>query len=149
MLIIRLKRVGKKNKACYQLVVAEKHRAVQGKFIEILGSFDPHTKNKTFKKKRVLHWISMGAGLSDTAHNLLASEKIITQPKRIVKIKKSKKKAKQEQAAKDNQKPQTQDKPDEKQTAPQSTPSEKEPKKAPKKEPKNSKQQEKPKKGKK
>ena len=91
MLTIRLKRIGKRNKAYYQLVVAQKERAVSGKFIEILGSVDPHAKKKTVNKERTLYWLNVGAQPSDTAYNLLCDEKIITSPKMKLRFKKKKK----------------------------------------------------------
>ena len=92
MLVIRLKRIGKKNKAYYRIVVAEKARAVSGKFVETLGSWDPHQKVKKVKKDRILYWLNIGAKPSDTVYNLLVDEKIIESNKRKVMIKKSKKK---------------------------------------------------------
>jgi small subunit ribosomal protein S16 len=91
MLIIRLQRVGKKNQAYYRLVVAEKSKAASGKFLEILGSVNPHQKINQFKKERILHWIKNGAQTSDTVHNLFVKEKIIEGPKRKVVFRKKKK----------------------------------------------------------
>ncbi len=100
MLIIRLKRIGKKNYPYYRMVVADKARAVNGKFIEILGSFNPHTKERSFKKERVLHWLSNGAQVSDTVYNLLVKENILQGESRKVRIvKKKKKKDQQEEQA--------------------------------------------------
>jgi small subunit ribosomal protein S16 len=96
MLIIRLKRIGKKNYPHYRMVVAEKSRSVKGKFIEILGSFDPHSKEKSFKKERILYWLSNGAQVSDTVYNLLAKEKIIQGSSRRIRIVKKKDKKKEE-----------------------------------------------------
>lgn len=77
MLRIRLARTGKKNKAQFRLVVAEKARAANKKFIEILGHYNPHSKEKVFKKERVQYWISKGAQPSATVHNFLIDLKII------------------------------------------------------------------------
>ena len=96
MLIIRLKRVGRKNHPHYRMVVAEKSRAVGGKFIEILGSIDPHTKTRTLKRERILHWLSNGAQVSDTAYNLLTKEKILTGGPRRIRIRKKKDKGDKE-----------------------------------------------------
>ena len=92
MLIIRLKRVGRKNHPYYRMVVAEKSRAVGGKFIEILGSIDPHIKTRTLKKERILHCLSNGAQVSDTVYNLLTKEKILTGRSRRIRIRKKKNK---------------------------------------------------------
>ncbi len=54
------------------MVVAEKQRAVKGKYLEWVGSYNPSEGKKlTFKKDRVLHWISMGARPSNSAAALL------------------------------------------------------------------------------
>ena len=77
MLRIRLSRVGKKNKAQFRVTVADGHRAPTGKFIEILGHYDPHTKEKVFKQERIEYWISKGAKPSATIHNFLIDAGII------------------------------------------------------------------------
>ncbi len=77
MLNIRLSRVGKRNHAQYKLVVAEKTAPIKGKFVEQLGSYDPHTKELVAKDERIKYWISKGAGCSETVHNLLIKKGII------------------------------------------------------------------------
>ncbi len=77
MLNIRLSRVGKRNHAQYKLVVAEKSAPIKGKFVEQLGSYDPHTKELIVKGDRVEYWISQGAGCSTTVHNLLVKKVVI------------------------------------------------------------------------
>lgn len=79
MLKIRLQRVGRKNDPSFRLVVTESTNAAKksGRFAEVLGSYDARHGEPTFKQDRILHWIKMGAQLSDTAHNLLVRNKII------------------------------------------------------------------------
>lgn len=77
MLVIRLQRVGKKNQPSYRIVLVEKTAPVKGKFIEILGNYNPVLKTKKFEKDRILYWISKGAQASPTVHNLLVGENII------------------------------------------------------------------------
>jgi len=77
MLIIRLQRVGKKNQPSFRLVLAEKTAPVKGKFIEILGNYNPRLKTRSFNKERILYWLSKGAKTSATVHNLLVTEKVI------------------------------------------------------------------------
>jgi small subunit ribosomal protein S16 len=96
MLKIRLTRKGKKNKAFFRLVVAEHTSPIKGKFIEVLGFLNPHTKEKSIKADRVKHWLASGARCSDTAHNLLVSEGILNESKRAVKIKKKEEEKKEE-----------------------------------------------------
>lgn len=81
MLKIRLQRVGKKNSPSYRVVLAEHTAPPQGKFQEILGFYNPRKKEKSFKKERIEHWLSKGAQLSPTVHNLLVDEGVLKEPK--------------------------------------------------------------------
>lgn len=91
MLVIRFSRVGKKNYAQYRLVLAEKSYPIQGKFIEHLGSYDPHQKKAKVDKERINYWLEKGAQCSDSVHNLLIREGVIKGEKRVLKIGKKKK----------------------------------------------------------
>ncbi|MBT6068611.1 30S ribosomal protein S16 [Candidatus Peregrinibacteria bacterium] len=73
MLVIRLRRTGRKKQATYNVVVAEKANAVKGKFIENLGSYNPtvNPKELTYDLDRIKHWVSNGAQPSDTVASLL------------------------------------------------------------------------------
>ncbi|MFC1703050.1 30S ribosomal protein S16 [Patescibacteria group bacterium] len=77
MLVIRLTRVGKKKQPTYRIVVQEKHRDPWGTSVEILGHYNPRTKEIEVKGDRVKHWISKGAQPSPTMNNLLITNKII------------------------------------------------------------------------
>jgi len=91
MLTIRLTRKGKKNQPFFRVVVIDKRRSSKGgRAVEDLGYVDPLKKRKSFKKERILYWISKGAQPSATIHNYLISEKIIEGTK-INLYKKSKK----------------------------------------------------------
>jgi small subunit ribosomal protein S16 len=83
MLKIRLQRIGKKHEPVFRVVVGNSQNGPKsGKFIEVLGSYDPRSKNKnTLNKDRVKEWISKGAQVSDTVHNLLVSEQVIDKKK--------------------------------------------------------------------
>lgn len=112
MLTIRLSRVGKKNKPTYRLIVSEKARDPFGRALEILGSYNPHTKELQTKKERILHWIKNGASLSATVNNLLVNNKIIegekvktTKLKTKKRLAKKAEKTKQEKTAKEEAKP--------------------------------------------
>jgi len=92
MLIIRFLRTGKKNQPSFRIIVTEKRTPPKGgKFLEILGSYNPRTKEKKLNTARVKYWLSVGAKLSPSVHNLLVEEKIIKGEK-IVSHKLSKKK---------------------------------------------------------
>lgn len=78
MLTIRLTRVGKKKDASFRVVVIDSKRKIQaGNYLEMVGSYDPRVNTCDLKADRIKHWISMGATVSDTVHNLLISNKII------------------------------------------------------------------------
>lgn len=74
MLTLRLARVGRKKHALYRLVAADSKRAVSGKYVSLLGTYDPHTKNITLNKEAILTYLSQGAQPSDTVARLLVRE---------------------------------------------------------------------------
>lgn len=90
MLTIRFNRVGKKNRAAFRIALQEKAKAPGRKHVEMLGSYDPHSKVAVIKKERVLHWISMGAQVSESVHNLLVKEGVVEGKKRAIKMEKPK-----------------------------------------------------------
>jgi small subunit ribosomal protein S16 len=98
--------MGKKNKATYRLIISEKARDPYGRALEILGSYDPHTKELKAKKERIIHWIKNGAGLSATVNNLLIKNNIIEGKKvKATKLKTKKKLAKKEKLVEKKEEP--------------------------------------------
>jgi small subunit ribosomal protein S16 len=81
MLKIRLQRIGKRNSPSFRVVLVEHTFRPQGKFLELLGSYNKVQKQKNFNKEKILYWISKGAQVSPTMHNLLVDEKIIDKAK--------------------------------------------------------------------
>ncbi|MDO8668183.1 MAG: 30S ribosomal protein S16 [bacterium] len=77
MLTIRLSRIGKKNKPLYRLVISEKKKDLYGDSLEILGSYNPHSKELKINAEKTKYWLSKGAGMSATINNLLIEKKII------------------------------------------------------------------------
>jgi small subunit ribosomal protein S16 len=73
MLAIRLARTGAKKKPHYRVVVIEKERARDGRFLEILGHYNPTAEPVDVKldKERIQYWISKGAQLSATVQRLM------------------------------------------------------------------------------
>ena len=92
MLIIRFYPVGKKHQRSFRIVVTEKSSSVKGKFLELLGSYNPHLKKANLNKERINYWILKGAKVSDSVWNLLIRENVIKGEKRPKKIRKRKKK---------------------------------------------------------
>ena len=80
MLKIRMQRTGRKHEPTYRLVLADsKSSAKSGKYLEMLGSYDSRHGDKiNLNAERVTHWISVGAQVSPTVHNLLVDKKVIT-----------------------------------------------------------------------
>lgn len=92
MLRIRLRRMGRRNQPFFQIVVIERGAPPKGgRAKEMLGSFDPLTKETIVKKERVEYWLSKGAQPSDTVHNMLISEGVIKGKKKPVHAKPKKK----------------------------------------------------------
>jgi small subunit ribosomal protein S16 len=74
---IRLRREGAKNRPYYRVVVADSRSPRDGKFIEILGTYDPKQtgQNSSFSVERAEYWISKGAQPSDTVRSLIKKQK--------------------------------------------------------------------------
>ena len=90
MLKIRLQRIGRKNEPHFRAVVTDSRNAPKsGRFIEIVGSYNPKMGVVSFDKDRVTHWMGKGALPSDTLHNFLVSQGIIEGKKRNVLPKKT------------------------------------------------------------
>lgn len=97
MLVIRFQRIGRKNDPAFRAVVTDsKNSAKSGKFLEIIGSYNPKAGTVSFKEDRLSHWMKLGAKPSDTLHNFLVTQKLIEGKKRNVLSKKSPTKKKKE-----------------------------------------------------
>ncbi|OHB18507.1 MAG: 30S ribosomal protein S16 [Parcubacteria group bacterium RIFCSPHIGHO2_01_FULL_56_18] len=91
MLKIRLQRTGRINNPSYRVVVTEHQNGPKsGRAVEVLGSYNPKSKERVLNEDRIKHWISMGAQPSGTMHNMLISagitkgKKINVLPKKTV-----------------------------------------------------------------
>lgn len=73
MIAIRLTRKGSKKKPVYRVVVAEKTAPRDGRFLEILGHYNPIPDPAEFQLnlERVNHWLSKGAKPSETVRRLI------------------------------------------------------------------------------
>lgn len=76
---IRLQRHGKKGKAFFHLVAADSRSKRDGKFIEKLGIYNPHTNPATIEINfdRTLNWIQVGAEMSETARAILSYKGVL------------------------------------------------------------------------
>jgi small subunit ribosomal protein S16 len=79
MLSIRLQRVGRRHDPSFRVVVTDSHNSTKsGRFLEIVGSHNPHLKRTELKAERIKEWIAKGAQVSDTMRNMLITKGIIT-----------------------------------------------------------------------
>lgn len=82
MLMIRLQRVGRKNDPNFRVIITDKRKAARtGRYVEMVGSYNPRQKNLQLNEERIRHWLSVGAQPSGTVHNFLVTKNIIQGPK--------------------------------------------------------------------
>lgn len=78
MLKIRLQRIGRRNNPSYRVVVVDSATAAKkGKPVELLGTYDTIRKTTSLNNERILYWLSTGAQVSDTMHNILIKNGVI------------------------------------------------------------------------
>lgn len=73
MLVIRLSRKGRRNRPMYRIVVAEHSKPTDGKFVEVVGTYNSIAQDQPLlvNKERVEYWMSQGAKPSNTVAKLL------------------------------------------------------------------------------
>jgi small subunit ribosomal protein S16 len=73
LLRIRLARTGAKKKPSYRVIIIEGDKARDGRFVEIVGSYNPrgNVPQVVLKHERIAYWISVGAQPSETVKSLL------------------------------------------------------------------------------
>lgn len=73
MLTIRLSRAGAKRKTSHRVVVIDREKARDGRFIEILGHYDPRRNppEVVLDRERISYWLSQGARPSETVRSLI------------------------------------------------------------------------------
>lgn len=81
MVKIRLRRVGRKKAPMYRIVVADSKSPRDGKFIEIVGQYQPRTGEQALNldTARVNHWLDVGAQPTDTVRSLLRKAGLLKQ----------------------------------------------------------------------
>jgi small subunit ribosomal protein S16 len=82
MLTIRLQRTGTKNRPAFRMVLAQSERSASKRIIEILGHYNPRSKEFGLKnEERLKYWINQHVHLSPTVHNLLVDKKLVDDKK--------------------------------------------------------------------
>ncbi|MBQ1299911.1 MAG: 30S ribosomal protein S16 [Erysipelotrichaceae bacterium] len=79
MVKLRLKRMGAKKQPSYRIVAADSRAPRDGRFIEILGFYNPRTNpaEVIIDEEKVLKWLNNGAQPSDTVRSILSREGIM------------------------------------------------------------------------
>lgn len=75
MVRIRLRRVGGKNQPSYRIVAADKESPRDGRFLEVLGFYNPRTEPATIqlKEDRIYDWLGRGAQPSESVRQVFRS----------------------------------------------------------------------------
>ena len=78
MVRIRLRRVGPRNQASYRVIVADKESPRDGRFIEIVGHYNPRTHPSTIvlKDDRIIYWLGVGAQPTEAVAGLFRQTKL-------------------------------------------------------------------------
>jgi small subunit ribosomal protein S16 len=71
MVIIRLSRYGRKNAPFYRVIAVDSSKKATGKYLEVLGTWNPAKKELKLEKEKVQSWINKGASLSATVKKFL------------------------------------------------------------------------------
>ena len=87
---LRLKRMGSKQKPFYRIVAADSRSPRDGKFIELVGTYNPIKGEEvvTIDEEKAIKWLNNGAEPTDTVRNILSKQGIM---KKFAETKKNKK----------------------------------------------------------
>lgn len=78
MLMIRFQRIGRKNDAAFRMAVLPKASGPKaGKYVDLVGTYNPKTKAMTVDGAKIKDWISKGAQVSPSLHNLLIKNGVL------------------------------------------------------------------------
>lgn len=85
MVRIRLRRIGQKGQPSYRIMAAEKESPRDGRFIEILGFYNPRTDPSTItiKEDRVFEWLKTGAQPSESVQKIFKSVGLMDRYERL------------------------------------------------------------------
>jgi len=76
---MRLTRIGSKKRPFYRVVVIDKRRARNGRFLEVLGQYNPIASPAQFEidSERAQYWLSKGAQPSETVRSMLRKKEVL------------------------------------------------------------------------
>ena len=75
MVVLRMSRQGSKKRPFYRIVAADKRSPRDGRFIDLIGTYDPRTKAFALDADRFAHWVKNGAQPSATVASLIRRQK--------------------------------------------------------------------------
>ncbi|CAA9537818.1 MAG: SSU ribosomal protein S16p [uncultured Thermomicrobiales bacterium] len=83
MIKLRLRRMGAKKRPSYRIVAAESKSPRDGRFIEVVGFYDPITEPATIRvnQERARHWLGHGAQPTGTVKDLLRKSGVLVDGK--------------------------------------------------------------------
>lgn len=74
---LRLTRMGSKKRPFFRIVAIDSRKKRDGSYIELIGTYNPLTEEKTIKREIALKWLNNGAKPSDTVREILSKEGIL------------------------------------------------------------------------
>ena len=79
MVTMRLSRIGSKKRPYYRIVVIDKRRARNGRFLEVLGQYSPiaNPVQMEINAERAQYWLSKGAQPSETVRSILRKKELV------------------------------------------------------------------------
>ncbi len=86
MVRIRLRRMGATKRPTYRVVIADQHSPRNGRFVEIVGTYNPTTDPATIdlKSERISYWMGVGAQPSESAMRVLRSAKLVDDAGKLI-----------------------------------------------------------------
>ena len=79
MVTMRLSRIGSKKRPYYRIVVIDKRRARNGRFLEVLGQYNPiaNPVQLEINAERAQYWLGKGAAPSETVRSILRKKELV------------------------------------------------------------------------
>jgi small subunit ribosomal protein S16 len=79
LVTMRLCRIGSKKRPYYRIVVIDKRRARNGRFLEVVGNYNPiaNPVQMEINQERAQYWLSKGAEPSETVRSLLRKRELV------------------------------------------------------------------------